>query len=327
MTTRQPRSGTFVQLDLPFFGPRSVRATLDHFMAIQTDGCAEATLGDYQDRVVWLLREFGEMTDIATIGFDGLQRIVSRWKGVILNVTIKKRLALFRRALRLAQQRGLLAAVPDMPRLRNDSEDKMAFQTPEQWEVLRGYLPPQGGHRRLYDLGFWTGMRLGNLFKLRRDDFDLYRPVIDGAGTKVATGMYQRHSDKNGVAPVWLPMQPELALVAREMLIDVPGPGPTLLVGKLWNVRRTFHAAADRAIADGHLDMTKVSPNDLRRSFATMLEGRGYLPGFVRIALGHKGGVPVDFSQTGRLAARATVLETHYLRNSPALISSGVSRP
>lgn len=170
-------------------------------------------------------------------------------------------------------------------------------------------------------------MRLANLFKLRREDLDLYRPVKDGAGNTVATGMYQRHSQKNGVPPVWLPFQPEAAIVAREMLIDVPGPGPTLLVGKLWNVRRTFHAAADRAIADGHLDMPKVSPNDLRRSFASMLEGRGYLPGFIRISLGHKGAVPSDSSITGRLAARATVLETNYLRATPALVSSGVSRP
>lgn len=112
MTTRQPRSGTFVQMDLPFFGPRSVRATLDYFMVVQTDGCAEDTLNDYQDRVTWLLREFGETTDIQSIGFDDLQRIVGRWKGVIRNVTIKRRLALFRRALRLAHQRGLLASVP-----------------------------------------------------------------------------------------------------------------------------------------------------------------------------------------------------------------------
>lgn len=318
--TDRVRYGEPLQLELSLFGDRSLRAVIDAFMARETEGLSDATIEDYRDRFKWVLREFGGETDVNDVTFDEFDRIARRHRGILRQVTIKKRFVLLRAAMKLAKKRRILKELPELPRLQNDGEVKNAIHTVAQWEVFRMYLPA-GATRRFYDLAFWTGMHTADLFKMTRGDLDLYRPILDEKGEEVSRGAFLRCNQKNAMAPLWMPMQPELAMVAREILIDVQGPASTFLVGRVWSLRRTFHMAADRAVADG-LDMPRVSPIDLRRSFASMLTGRGFPLEYVRIALGHKGPVPVGWAPGQHMARKPTTASAHYMRPTPALLAT-----
>lgn len=300
-----------MQLEFTYWGPGSLRGAVGDYMENCTDGLAEATVRDYEDRGAWLLRELGETTPITSITSATLEQLARRMRGVIANVTIKRRLVYLRAVLKRAQARDLIDRLPALPRLRNDGVARTQLHTVDQWRVFRGYLPP-GPFRRLYDVGFWTGMHLGDLFRMQRQH------VKPGEHWRVNTKNRRCH-------PMWFPSEPELDEVAHDFgggaRLDAPITGP------LWNVRRTLHMAAHRAIADGH-DLPIISVLDLRRSYASMLSGRGYPDEYIRIALGHQGafighptlgpdGNPVPAS---RLAAKPTTLQSHYLRPTPDLL-------
>lgn len=312
-----------VQLELSLFGDRSLRSAVMSYMALCTDGLADATLKDYHDRAAWCLREFGDLTDIGAVCYDDFDRVIRRNQMSLKHVTMKKRLGFMRACLKLAKKRKQIVDVPDMPRLQDDSERKTALHTVEQWRIVREHVPP-GKFRRLYDIGFWTGHHLFDLFTLERWMFDLGRSVKDEAGGVVARGMFLRRNHKNPrCAPVWLPMEPELLELVPSLLEDVRPNETGLVLGRLWNVRRTLHMACDRAVAAGHVDVPRVSPIDLRRSYASMLSGRRHLHEFIRIALGHEG---PDSHIQGGVSRKPTTATRHYLQATPALIASGVSR-
>lgn len=325
------RYGTAVQLDLPFSDGGSLHATIQAYLSRQVDGLADATISDYQERAKWLLAELGPDTPIAAITFDVLERLANRWRGVLRNVTVKRRIVFLRAAMRLAVSRGYLDKVPAIPRLRDDGQPRAQLHTVGQWEVFRTYLPP-GPHRRFYDLGFWTGMHTSDLFTMRRCDLDPDRPVVDDFGAEVARGMYLRRNSKNRRSePTWIPLQPEAIMAAREILAETPPLEGALLVGTIWNLRRHFHAAASRCQVDGTetgdeflRDMPAVSPIDLRRSYASMLSARHWPLELIRIALGHEG---QDSRTQGGRTSKPTIALRHYMRPTPALIVQGAIRP
>jgi hypothetical protein len=91
------------------------------------------------------------------------------------------------------------------------------------------------------------------------------------------------------------------------------------LVGRLNNLRRTFHAAADRA------ELPRIRPNlGLRASHGTLRMARGYPYEYVRQVLGHEGEVSAEVAVDGvlrpRTARHASTLARHYLRPSPDLL-------
>lgn len=289
-----------MQTELAFWGPRSLRGAIADYMARRTEDLADGTLDDYEERARWLLRELGELTPIDRIGLAGLEDLARRHRGVLANVTIARRFKFLRQVLQYAHDRDLLERVPPLPRLKSDGVARQTFHTVEQWRVYRTYLPP-GPFRRFYDLGFWTGGHRSDLFRFQRG---YLRP-----------GEFWRVNTKNRrCVPVWFPAEPELEALREEF-----GGGARLdspICGRLWNLRRTLHAASHRAAAEG-VDIPPVAPIDLRRSFATMLTARGYPTEYVRLALGHEGEYTAG---AGRLAARPSTLHRHYLRPSPELL-------
>lgn len=318
-----PRYSPPVQLELSLFGERSLRAAITHYLARHAEHISDATLLDYRDRGVWCMREFGAETDIASIDYDAMDRVVLRCRVAIREVTLKKRLTFLRAVLKFAKKRRLLVEVPDLPRLKDDGERKTAIHTVEQWQIVRELLPA-GPFRRFYDLGFWTGHHTHDIFTMERWMLDPERPITDEAGKVVGRGMFLRRNHKNKRAtPVWMNMQPELRLIVPALLEDVRPNETGLVIGRLWNVRRTLHMACDRAAAAGHADIPRISPIDLRRSFASMLSGRGHAHEYIRIALGHEG---PDSHIQGGVSKRPTTATRHYLQVTPALISAAVSR-
>lgn len=312
-----------MQLELAFYGPYSVRTTIDRYMLRQSEDLAEGTMDDYRERRTWVFREIGENRDIRSITYDFLDALVRKNRGILRNTTVKRRLIFLVAAMKFARTRGLDVRIPELPRLKNDGMPRTSLHTVDQWQIYRTYLP-KGPFRRFYDLGFWTLHHTQDLFSMQRWMLDPDKPVLDESGKEIARGMFWRRNQKNRrCEPCWINMQPEFALLSRELLSEVPPLREAPIVGRLWNLRRTLHMAADRATADGY-DIPRVSPIDLRRSGASMLTGRGYPVEYARIVLGHQG----ETSRIqGGISTRPSIATTHYLRPTPALIARGVPEP
>jgi integrase len=142
------------------------------------------------------------------------------------------------------------------------------------------------------------------------------RIVTDEAGREIGQGAYWRRNQKyRRCVPDWIPMQPELRLAVPELLEDVGPARDALITGRVWNLKRTWDMAADRATAEGH-EIPRVTPTDLRRGGASMLSGRGYSVEAIRIALGHAAG---GGAIMGGPSSRPSVATRHYLWSTPGL--------
>jgi hypothetical protein len=322
LPTIRSRREAPVQLELAFHGRFSLRAVIGEHMSRSTVGLREATIRDYSERAEWILREFGESTDARELRLRDLEHVADKWRGIIRNVTIKKRLTFLRAALKLAYEDDVIGKVPALPRLQGDGQRKEGFHTVEQWRVFREYLTP-GPYRRFYDLAFWTGHRTADVFNTRRVNIDPEMPIVDNNGEVAAVGAFYRRTQKtikHRVPETWVPAQPELVELMREWLAE-PGLSADPIVRPVTHMGKAFKVAAGRAIADGHNVPEALSPNDLRRSFASMLNERGYDPFQVQHFLGHKGTPPTGWSPSLPLAQRATIASTHYLRPTPTMMA------
>jgi len=312
-----------MQLELAWYPPGCVRAVLADYLAMRADGItAETRDEDYRWRVAWLLDVLGEITPAAEVDYNRLERAARRDRGVLRDVTIRRRLSFWLAAVRYAGQRGLLPkdAIPEMPPwLRDDGRRGTDFYTMAQFAEFRLALPP-GRFRRFAELGFWTGMHTVDICATAREHLDPGH-VYDGTERR---GRWLRRNHKNlrvrgrqsRVEPCWVPAEPELSELAAEWLSE-RGEPTALVVGKLNNLRRTFHEAAAR------VGLPPIRPNlGLRASHASLLLSRGYSYEYVRIVLGHVG--EVQAHQVGdhlRLSAvkHSTTL-SHYMRPSPDVL-------
>ena len=310
------------QLELAWAAPDCVRAVLDSYVAMKARRLAAATLtADYRVRADWLCEVLGPFTPADEVTFVALERIAREARGVLKDVTLKKRFVLWRAAAKYAAQRGLLAhnQVADMPPdLVDDSVKGGRYYTLPEYRTFRLAVPPSR-YRRLADLSFLTGMHTLDLYETERQHLE---PDFVWEGS-VVRGRWSRRNHKNQtrvtrkgtrhlkVPPCWIPMEPELRELALEWL-DQPGEPTDRIVGPMNNVNRVFEAAAARA------GLHRIRPNtDFRASHATLLMLRGWSYEYVRIVLGHVGevrGEQVDGAIRAVTAKRPTTLSAHYLR-------------
>lgn len=312
-----------MQLELRWYAPGSVRAVLTDYLAMRSEGItAETRDDDYRVRVAWLADVLGEGEQATDITFARLEAAARRDRGVLRDVTIKRRLSFWRAAVQYAAMRGVVpkAAVPEMPPwLRDDGRRGTDFYTLGQFNEFRLALPP-GRYRRFAELAFWSAMHTVDLAQTTRRHLDV---DYSWEGSE-ARGRWWRRNHKNlrvrgkqaRIQPCWVPMEAEFRELAAEWLAE-PGHPDQLLVGPMNNVRRTFHAAAARA------NLPPVRPNlGLRASHSSLLLARGYSYEYVRIVLGHVG--EVQAHQVGdHLVARAVKHGTtlsHYMRPSPDIM-------
>lgn len=311
-----------MQLDLSLWPRNCVRSILADYVIMKAESLASETVDDdYRWRTAWLVEVLGEATPAEAVTFSVLEDAARSARGVVRDVTIKRRLVFWRAAVKYAAMREVVprGCVPELPPwLRDDSVRCTDYYTTVQFAAFR--LALQEPYRRWADLGMWMGgPHTYDLIRTARMNLEPDYEWAGAGGEVVAVGRYLRRNHKNRrCVPCWVPMEPELRELALEWLRE-PGAPDRLIVGHLNNVRRAFHAAAARA------DLPPIRPDlGLRASHATMLMARDYPYEYVRIVLGHQGEVSTAARPDGSLAAvtdkHPTILTTHYLRPSPELL-------
>lgn len=304
-----------MQLTLSLFGHARLRPAVEDYMANQCDSLAEATIQDYRERAAWCYHVFGEYTPLEQITYPAIYKAIQVWgprgRG-LREITLRKRLTFLRAVLRHAYGMGhLVTSPPELPRLRDDGDRNKTVLSRTQFAAFRMALPP-GPHRKLADLAYWTGMHNLDLFSMRRDHLDLAY-VWEGTN-RVGAFWRRNHKNQNHanrLPDTWFPLEPGAMPAMREILDDArPGPD-ALLVGRVWNISRTFHKACDRA------EVPRVSPLRLRASLSSRFTADGETPEMARLALAQIG----EFDpRTGR--PRSTTTSRHYMGFTPDHVRS-----
>ncbi len=186
--------------------------------------------------------------------------------------TVSKELITIRRALREAHERGVLPVMPSMPRHSPKYKPKETWLTPEQFELVNAELEPK--RQRWAALAGLAGGSHGEVERVEWSTVDLVRDRLRVPGTKRET------RDR------WVPIAPAL----KHRLLEVPLAERVGLVVEHWgNVRRDLHQAVVRANAKrpSQPPIPRVSPNDLRRTFASWLVQSGVPLLTVASLMGH----------------------------------------
>jgi integrase len=184
--------------------------------------------------------------------------------------TIHKELTALRATLKVAKRRGefpgdIAAIMPDQ--FSSEYKPRERHQTPGEAQALLAELEPDRAARVAFILG--TGARLSESDGSRRGDINLEEGILRLRGTK--TDAADRRVPVVGFA---IPLL-EHALTYCE--------GSNGLLFRPWpNVRRDLAAACKRA------GVPVVTPNDLRRTYATWWRHHGVATADIASLLGHK---------------------------------------
>lgn len=166
--------------------------------------------------------------------------------------TVSKELITIRRALREAHERGVIHAMPAMPRHSPKYKPRETWLTPKEMAALMTELEPK---RRLWvALAALAGGSAGEVERCAWETTNLIEGFLRMPGTKRET------RDR------WVPIGDALYALLDEV---PPAKRHGLLVERWVSVRRDLHRACDRA------GVKRVSPNDLRRTFASWLVQSG----------------------------------------------------
>jgi integrase len=238
---------------------------LEHLLAFGCVDCSEATTSMYEWKAGHLLRLFGEEREVNSLSMDLVrQYIATRQEEGAKAGTIAKELVTLRRTLALAKERGLFGRDPKMviPKFRVRYQPRDRWLTEQEFGALVEHLPAK---RRLWVLlAALAGPRLSEVERARWEDVDLDEAWLLLPGTKTQKSRRR------------VPIAPALATALREVK---KASGPVI---EHWhNVRRDLSQACAKA------GIAKVTPNDLRRTFASWLKQAGKDSLVVARLLGH----------------------------------------
>ena len=238
------------------------------FEQLVSQGCIDksvATAEMYERKAGHLLRLLGETRRLGSLSMDAVsQYIAARQQEGAQSGTIYKELVTLRRALKLARQNGKYRLDPSavIPPFRNRYQPRERWMTEEEFSALLKELSPP---RRLWILvAVFAGPRLSELQNAHWEDVD-----FDGGWMLLRGTKTQRSRRRVPLAPV---LVEALTAVKQDA-------GP--LVEEWGSVRRDLGAACARA------KITRVTPNDLRRTFASWLKQAGQDSLVVARLMGH----------------------------------------
>lgn len=243
---------------------------IDHMIALLHDK-AEGTVEMYQQKARRIEFTLGNPL-IRDITHDTLSEYIAkrlnkedRVHGRAKAHTVQKELITIRRALKLAHKRGILHALPSFPEFSAKYTPRETWLTPEQFTLVCAELDAK--RRRWASLAALAGCNLSEAEAVDWSTVDFERGRLLIPGTKRET---RRR---------WVPIAPAL----KYQLELVPAGERRGKVAEHWgNVRRDLRRAVDAANAHAAVRAAErgqaapapipyVSPNDLRRTFASWL--------------------------------------------------------
>ncbi|WP_462326155.1 tyrosine-type recombinase/integrase [Desulfoplanes sp.] len=244
----------------------TVQALWDDYKEYKTDRSTKAWKGQVTDEnryVLHLEKSFGRKRPEDLVTLD-IQRLTGRMKKAGKKpATIRNAIELLRRIVNHGIKNGYCST--DNKRLRFEmpevDNEVTEFLTPEQLERLLESIEQDKSWkaRGIMKLALFTGMRRGELFKLRWEDIDLENGFLVLRGPK--GGRDQR-----------LPVNGE----AQKVLDGVPGTRegyvfPGRYGNQLQDMRKTFRRIADKA----GLPKNFRPLHGLRHTYASMLASTG----------------------------------------------------
>jgi integrase len=209
--------------------------------------------------------------------------IETRLEEGVKQTTVKKEIRALGAMLRHAKRQGLymrdIEAV--VPELEETYRPRERFLLPLEFVALVGALSAERAAHVVFIV--CTGARWGESCRARRQDVAGHMVLMRGTKTRLAKGT--------------VPVPPQMRIALQWALANAPGEEGRPMFAPWGNVRR------DLAQACAAIGIAPVTPNDLRRTFATWLSMAGMTADMVGKALRHT---------TGRMA------ETVYGRIKPA---------
>lgn len=231
-------------------------------------GRAQGTLDMYRTKSGHLVRVLGAQTPMSSLTAAVLDDYVSqRHNEGAQEATIHKELTVLRVALQHAKRRGEypfdVGSV--LPRVRSGSPPR---QRVLPIELENAFLEALSKKARIFCLlALGTGARRAELLKIQPNDINLEQMTVLIRGTKTS------------LANRTVPILPMTLGYLREAKGETQG--VTAILGVLGNVQHSIKKAALKVGLDG------LSPNDLRRTFATRLRQQGVPPYLIAGVLGH----------------------------------------
>jgi integrase len=264
-------------------------------------GRAEGTLSSYRVKVGHLLRLLGADTRVARLDARTIDNFVdTRLKEGASRHTIQKELVALRGTLKVGKRRGdfkadIGAVMPEgfsagyKPRTR--------YLAGDEAQRLLAELTPDRAARVAFILA--TGARWSESDRATRADIDWRREIVHLRGTKtessaravpIVGASYDllEHVERYAEGTGGLLFRP-WANTRRDLNEACARAAKATLTAHIETINQPLEAlskADQRAIQD-HAAFPPVSPNDLRRTYATWLRQHGTEPHLIGVALGH----------------------------------------
>lgn len=250
--------------------PGTVGAALEVMLVAAELDCAANTVRCYEQKAGHVLRLLGTHP-IGTLRLENVESYCRQRLGEgAARESIRKELCVLRKALAQAARRGWLRGDPAalIPKFRAPYVPRKRWLSPEDFERLYADAPNK---RRLWLLmAAYGGCRRSEVEGVRWEHVDLANQAMLVRGTKT------RSSDRR------VPLHPRLYEALHAIQQRPPVPASDAPVVARWsNVRRYL------ALHCRQLGLERVSPNDLRRTFASWLVQAGVSSFVVSQLLGH----------------------------------------
>jgi integrase len=279
-----------------------LREALERFLADRVNkGRAEGTLNSYRVKVGHLLRLLGAETRLARVDARAVDSFIeTRLKEGAARHTIQKELVALRGALKVAKRRGdfkgdIGAVMPDG--FSSGYKPRVRFLSGDEAQRLLAELSPDRAARVAFILA--TGARWSESDRAMRADIDWRREIVHLRGTKtegadravpIVGASYDllAHAERYAEGTGGLLFRP-WANTRRDINEACARAGKAALRAHLAATKQTFGALtkSQQAALRARFAFPPVSPNDLRRTYATWLRQHGTEPHLIAVALGH----------------------------------------
>ncbi len=268
----------------------------------QRRGRAEGTLHHYRVKLGHIVRLMPKRLD--EVDAAACERFIEqRLNEGAAQTTVKKEIRALGATLRHARRQGTYMHVVEsvIPELEDTYKPRERSLAPLEFVALISALDPLRAAHVVFIVA--TGARWGESVRARLEDID--GPMVRLRGTKTKK------------APRVVPVPPVMRIALTRAIEWATGHSPRFGDGPLFlgwcNVRR------DLAAACAKIGIAPVTPNDLRRTFATWLRMSGVTPDIIGAALGHTTSRMADLVY-GRISPAA--LDQLITERGPALIMS-----